>query len=145
MFVLYNKSVGVVMQDVRLEKFKNEDAYFIQKNFPNYFKNNNIENIERTIKSWESSLSFCIVYRGEKVGIITLGEKEGGELSFGVMIKEEYRGIGIAQKAFAMIKDKAIEKGYSLIVSRVCHLFPKQLHFHPLLRIHPNNFHPYSP
>lgn len=105
------------MQDVRLEKFKNEDAYFIQKNFPNYFKNNNIENIERTIKSWESSLSFCIVYRGEKVGIITLGEKEGGELSFGVMIKEEYRGIGIAQKAFAMIKDKAIEKGYSLIVS----------------------------
>ena len=99
------------MNKVELIKFQKEDSLFIQKNFPNYFRDNSTENIERIIGSWQDALCFCVTYNGAKVGIISLGEKEGRKLSWGVMIKEEYRGRGIAWSAFNLIEKKAKEKG----------------------------------
>lgn len=106
------------MEKVGLAKFVKEDAKFIKENFPNYFRDNSIENIERIIvETKPDALWFCITYDGEKVGIISLGEKQDKKLSWGIMIKEEYRGKGIAQTAFELIKTKAKERGYSTIIS----------------------------
>ena len=106
------------MKNVDLIRFKKEDAAFIQENFPTYYRDNSIENIERMIvETKPDALWFCITYGGEKVGIISLGEKQDNKLSWGVMIKEEYRGKGIAQKAFDLIKNKAKTQGYSTIIS----------------------------
>ena len=105
------------MDKIELIKFSEKDASFILKNFPTYFSNNNIENVKSILKKWENSLAFCILYNGQKVGIITLGEKQDRSLSWGVMVKEAFRRKGIAQNAFKLIKQKAIEKGFSTIIS----------------------------
>ena len=103
---------------VHLIKFTKEDAKFIQENFPTYYRDNSIENIERVIAETKpDALWFCITYNGKKVGIISLGKKEEGKLSWGVMIKEGYRGKGIAQEAFDLIKNKAKAQGYTTIIS----------------------------
>lgn len=102
---------------IDLIKFEKEDAEFIKENFPSYFKDNSIENIEKIIESWQSTLSFCITFNDKKVGIITLGEKQDKKLSLGMMIKDEFQGKGIAQFAFELIKSKARELGYSTIIS----------------------------
>ena len=105
------------MEKIELIKFTNEDACFIRENFPNYFRDNSIEHIEKIIEGWKEKLCFCILYENKKVGIMSLGEKDEGKLVWGVMIKEEYRNKGIAQNAFFLIKEKAKEKGYSTIIS----------------------------
>lgn len=102
---------------VKLQKFTKEDAGFIIENFPGYFKTPTIEFVENQIEKWAKSLAFCIVYNDEKVGIITLSEKEGKKLSWGIIIKEEYRRRGIAKEAFEIISVVAKEKGYSMVIS----------------------------
>ena len=106
------------MKKIDLVRFEKEDAKFIQKNFPTYYRDNSIENIKKIIvETKPDALWFCITYGGEKVGIISLGEKQDGKLSWGVMIKEEFRGQGIAQEAFDLIKKKAKDQGYLTIIS----------------------------
>lgn len=102
---------------VSLKKFEKEDAVFIRDNFPTYFKDNSIENIESIIDEWKHTLGFCIMYDKQKVGIIALSEKQAGVLSWGSGIVEEYRGKGIATKAFELILVEAKKQGYSKIVS----------------------------
>lgn len=116
--------------NIRLEKFKKEDAIFIQTHFPNYFRDNSIENIEKVIDGWKNTLAFCIVCDDEIAGIITLGEKSDKQLSWGVMIREEFRGKGVASRAFELIKEKAKEGGYSQIISscRSDNVASKRLH-----------------
>ena len=115
---------------VKLIKLEKSDAEFVRQNFPGYFRDDSVENIERIIESWKKSLCFCITYMNEKVGIITLGEKQEKKLSWGVMIKEEYRGKGIAKTAFEIIEKLAKEKGYSTIISSCAkeNLASKRLH-----------------
>ena len=105
------------MKNVELVKFEKEDAMFIQTNFPTWFFDNSIQNIESKIESWKDSLCFCIKYDNKKVGIITLGQREEKSLVWGVAVKEDYRGKGIAQKAFSLIKEKAKQKGFDRIIS----------------------------
>ena len=95
------------MQKVSLEKFKKEDAAFIKDNFPEYFRDNSILNIENIIDEWKEKLGFCIMYGSEKVGIIALTEKQDKQLSWGEAIKEEFRGKGIAKEAFKLIVKEA--------------------------------------
>ena len=105
------------MQKVGLEKFKKEDASFIKDNFPTYFRDNSIQNIENIIDEWKETLGFCIMYGSEKVGIIALTEKQDKQLSWGEAIKEDFRGKGIAKEAFKLIIKEAQKRGYSKIVS----------------------------
>lgn len=102
---------------VSLRKFEKEDAVFIRLNFPTYFKDNSIENIESIIDEWKHTLGFCIMYDNQKVGIIALGEKQDRALSWGTGILEEYRGKGIGTKAFELIVKEAQKQGYSKIIS----------------------------
>ena len=102
---------------VSLKKFEKEDAVFIRDNFPTYFKDNSIENIESVIEGWKTSLGFCIMYDNQKVGIISLGEKQDKVLSWGTAILEEYRGKGIGTKAFELILVEAKKQGYTKIIS----------------------------
>lgn len=105
------------MSKISLQKFKKEDAIFIKNNFPTYFKDNSIENIEKIIGFWKSSLGFCIMYDNQKVGIIALTERQDKSLSWGTAILQEYQGKGIATKAFELIIIEAQKQGYSKIVS----------------------------
>lgn len=105
------------MLNIKLEKLKKEDATFIIDNFPTYFKDNSIENIEKIVNSWKSSLGFCIMYNNQKVGIIALTERQDKSLSWGTAILQEYQGKGIATKAFELIIIEAQKQGYSKIVS----------------------------
>ena len=105
------------MQQVRLEKFKKEDATFLQENFSYGFLDKSIENFENIIEGWKTSLGFCIVYNDEKVGFISLSEKQDKKLSWGTAIKEEYRGKGIAGEAFKLIVQEAKKRGYFTIIS----------------------------
>jgi len=102
---------------VKLEKFKKEDAKFIKDNFPSYFKDNSIDNIERIIENWNQCLSFCITYENKKVGIVSLTEKEDKNLSWGTSILKDYQGKGIATEAFNLILKKAKKQGYTRIIS----------------------------
>jgi len=102
---------------VSLKKFEKKDAVFIRDNFPTYFKDNSIENIESSIDKWKHTLGFCIMYDNQKVGIIALGEKQEGVLCWGTAILEEFRGKGIATKAFELILVEAKKQGYSKIIS----------------------------
>ena len=87
---------------VTLKKFRLKDAQFIIDNFPTYFKTPTIEFVSETLNSWQKGkypdggivLAYCIVYEGVPVGLITLTEKAKNTLSFGIMIKEEYRKKG---------------------------------------------------
>ena len=116
------------MLDVRLEKFKKEDAQFIQ-NF-NCLLDNSIQNIERLIHNWQTSLGFCIVYNSEKVGIISLSEKENRTLSWEIGIIEDMRGKGIGKEAFKLILSEAKKRGYKKIVSSCAkeNIASKRLH-----------------
>lgn len=105
------------MQKVRLVKFKKEDATFLLENFSYGFLDKSIENFENLIEKWKTSLGFCIIYNDEKVGFISLGEKQDKKLSWGIAIKEEYRGKGIAGEAFNLIVQEAKKRGYSTIIS----------------------------
>ena len=105
------------MQKVSLEKFKKEDASFIKDNFPTYFRDNSIQNIENIIDEWKETLGFCIMYGKEKVGIIALTEKQDKQLSWGESIKEDFRGKGIAKEAFKLIVKEAQKRGYLKIIS----------------------------
>ncbi len=46
------------MNKVKLEKFNKDDAKFIRDNFPTYFMDNSIDNIERVIESWNQKFGF---------------------------------------------------------------------------------------
>ena len=106
------------MQEISLEKFTKEDAKFIHENFPTYYRDNSIVNIEKMILNAKpNALFFCIKYYSEKVGIISLSEKQDKKLSWGIMVKKDYQGKGIATKAFNLIKNLAKEQGYSIIIS----------------------------
>lgn len=105
------------MIKVNLEKFKKEDAKFIRDNFPTYFLDNSISNIENVIEEWSNSLGFCIKFENKKVGIISLTEKENRTLSWGTAIIKEYQRKGIATKAFKLAVRKAKRKGYTKILS----------------------------
>jgi len=105
------------MNKVKLEKFNKDDAKFIRDNFPTYFMDNSIDNIERIIESWNQSLGFCITYENHKVGIIALTEKQDKSLSWGSAIIKEYQGKGIATKAFELIVVEAQRQGYTKIIS----------------------------
>jgi len=118
------------MKKVSLIKFKKEDAEYIQKNFPNYFKDNSIINIENVIEKWKNSLAFCIVYNNEKVGIISFGEKQDKKLSWGMEIKDGFRGLGIGSLAFKLALIEAKNKDYSTIISSCSkdNLISKKIH-----------------
>ena len=117
-------------QEIQLVKFEKEDSHFIKQYFPSWLKDNSIENIERMIEKWKESLCFCILYGKEKAGIITLGGKDEEELRFGILIREEFRKKGIANRAFEIIKQKAKDQGISSIVSscQSCNLASEKLH-----------------
>ena len=106
-----------MVEKVELKKFEKQDAVFLQENFSYAFRDSSLENLEGIIDGWKDSLCFAIVYDKKKVGFISLGQKPEGKLGFGIAIKEEYRGLGIATKAFSLAKDKAKEKGYRVITS----------------------------
>lgn len=105
------------MNEVELIKLSKKDAKFLQENFSFAFKNNSIEDIEKTIKNWESSLGFGIAYKQEIVGFIILSEKADGTLCLGEAVREEFKCKGIASKAFELAKEQAKNKGISVIVS----------------------------
>lgn len=105
------------MNQVKLSKFEKCDAKFIQENFSFAFRDSSIENIENIINSWKRTLGFCILFEDIKVGFIVLTDKNDGKLSFGVSVKEDFRGKGIASKAFELIKNKAKSMNYSSIIS----------------------------
>ncbi|MBQ8909274.1 MAG: GNAT family N-acetyltransferase [Clostridia bacterium] len=105
------------MEQVDIIKFKKEDATFIREHFSSYFSDDSIESIEKRIDYWQNTLGFCITYNGEKVGMISLSDKQDGRLCWGVMIIEKYRRKGIARKAFELIRGRAKERGYSIIAS----------------------------
>ena len=105
------------MSKVSLQKFKKNDATFIRDNFPTYFKDNSIENIEKIIDKWKASLGFCIMCDNEKVGIIALTERPDKSSSWGTSIIKDYQGKGIATKAFELIVIEAQKQGYSKIIS----------------------------
>lgn len=104
-------------ENVTLTKFKIENAEFVQHNFPYYFKDSSIENIEQAIKNWENTLAFCINYNNKPIGIISLSERSSTELSFGIAIIEEFRGQGLAEIAFEKISHLAKENGFQKIIS----------------------------
>lgn len=104
-------------KNVELVKLEKKDALFLQENFSYAFRDSSIENLEDIIDGWKDSLSYGIAYKKEKVGFITLGKKPEGKLGFGVAVKEEYRGKGIAPKAFELAKENAKKQGYEWIVS----------------------------
>lgn len=104
-------------EKIRLSKFEKDDAEFIQDNFSFAFRDCSITNLESIIEGWKNTLGFCIVYNNEKVGFIILSQKQEGKLGFGIAVRQEYRGLGIATKAFSLAKEKAKEKGYSVITS----------------------------
>lgn len=106
-----------MVEKVELKKFEKQDAVFLQENFSYAFRDSSLENLEGIIDGWKDSLCFAIVYDKKKVGFISLGQKPEGKLGFGIAIKEEYRGLGIATKAFAIAKQEAKERGYKQIVS----------------------------
>ena len=116
------------MSNVRLEKFKKEDALFIQKF--NCLLDNGIQNIENLIRNWQTSLGFCIIYNNEKVGFISLSEKENRTLSWGIGIIEDMRGKGIGQEAFKLILSEAKKRGYKKIISSCAkeNIASKRLH-----------------
>lgn len=118
------------MANVSLEKFKKEDAIFIRDNFPTYFRDNSIENIENVIEQWENSLGFCIMCDNKKVGIIALTERQDKSLSWGTSIIEDFRGKGIATKAFGLAVVEAKKKGYSTIISSCSKSNIASLHLH---------------
>ncbi len=105
------------MIKVKLEKFKKEDSKFIIDNFPTYFMDNSIENIERIINDWNHSLGFCIIYENQRVGIVSLTEKQDKSLSYGTSILKEYQGKGIATEAFKLVLKEAQKQGYTKIIS----------------------------
>lgn len=107
------------MNSIKLVKFKKDDALFIKENFPTYYMDNSIENIQRIIidRSKPDDLFYCITFEGFKVGIISLKENKEKKLSWGIMIKNDFREKGIATTAFDLIKAMAKEQGYSTIIS----------------------------
>ena len=102
---------------VELIKFEKQDALFLQEIFSYAFRDSSIENLEKIIEGWKNSFCYGIVYNDEKVGFITLGKKMEGKLGFGVAIKEDCRGKGIASKAFELAKEMAKKQGYEWIIS----------------------------
>ena len=105
------------MKNVSLIKFEKSDAKFVQENFLTYFKNFTTKNVENKIEKWRAGLGFCIVYDGQKVGLISLGEKQDRSLNFGIMILPDFRKKGIATAAFDLAKSIAKSKGYLTITS----------------------------
>ena len=105
------------MNKIELVKFTKEDVEFVSQYFSDWFGNVSLDRITSVVEKWKDSLGFCILCDGEKVGIISLSEKQDKTLSFGVMIKEDYRGKGIAKQAFELIRLMAAKAGYSMVVS----------------------------
>ena len=102
---------------IELIKFKEDDMAFIQKYFSEWFLNPSEENILNSIKKWENELGFCILFNGEKVGITVLTQKPNKCLSWGIMIKDDFRKAGIASESFKLIINEAKKKGFNKVVS----------------------------
>ncbi len=105
------------MNKVSLSKFQVEDAGFVKNNFASFFKNPTLDEVEKRIELWQDNLGFCINFGNNRVGLITLSEKQDKKLSFGIEILKEFRGKGIATHAFNLAAAEAKKRGYSTIIS----------------------------
>lgn len=105
------------MNKISLSKFDKGDVKFVLNNFAMFFKNPTAEQVEKRIEAWRDGFGFCINCDGQKVGLITLSEKQSKTLSFGIMILNQFRGKGIAKQAFDLAAAEAKSKGYTTIIS----------------------------
>lgn len=90
-----------------LRKFNEKDLDFILSKFSYFFITQTKEFVSSILNSWingksEGHLQFarCIMCDLQPIGIISLGEKEKGIVSFGMAILEAYRGNGYGTVAF---------------------------------------------
>ena len=104
------------MGNIQLIKFKPADATFIKNNLPFYFKDNSVSNIRSIINRLTNELGYFILYNKEKVGIISLSQKDEG-YSWGIAVIDKYQNNGIASKAFQLICAEAKKQCITKIIS----------------------------
>lgn len=117
--------------NIKIRKFKNSDIDFILNNWANtdklagIFKNTTREKLEQNIEEFDAEKTadevklfvYCIECENRPVGMISMTEKYPNKINFGIAIEDIYRGKGIATKAFEIIKQMMIEKGYQNFTS----------------------------